>query len=128
ATTTAAGTVWSRLAPGAVAGTPETRWLGPGFWPNRFQDWVLRNGRFECVAAGGHRLLRTIALLTRSTTGAPAEIRVRTGTLRSGPGFSGFLIGTGTPDSHPLSAALVLSAAGTGGGILCAYDRDGHVR
>jgi len=128
ATSTVAGAAWTELPAPASAATPPTNWLGSDYWANRLQDWVLRDGRIECVAAAGNRLVRTVALLTRTLNGAPAEIRARTGTLQLGNGYSGFLIGTGTPESQPLSAALVFTASGTGGGIFCAYDSDGAVR
>jgi alkaline phosphatase D len=127
ATSTVLGAAWTQL-PAAAAVPASTHWLGRDYWANRLQDWIRRGGRFECVANAENRLVRTVALLTRSLNGGPAEVRVRTGTLQKGPGYSGFLIGTGTPDSHPLTAALVLSASGTGGGIFCAYDADGQVR
>jgi alkaline phosphatase D len=129
ATTAMLGVAWSQSSADASAATAEpTRWLGLDFWGNRLQDWIRRDGRIECVAGANHGLVRTVAVLTRSIVGAPAEIRIRTGTLQSGRGYSGFLIGTGTPDAHPLSAALVMSASGTGGGIFCVYDTDGRVR
>jgi alkaline phosphatase D len=128
ATSTVIGAAWSQLpAQESLAATSRT-WLGRDYWPNRLQDWAGRNGRIECVAKPGNRLVRTVAVLTRSIAGAPAEIRIRTGTLQAGRGYSGFLIGTGTPESHPLAAALVFTASGTGGGIFAAYDADGQVR
>lgn len=128
ATSTVAGAAWSQLPAQASLAVSSTPWLGRGYWANRLQDWARRNGRFECVAQPGNRLVRTVALLTRSIAGAPSEIRVRTGTLQAGRGYSGFLIGTGTSESHPLAAALVFSASGTGGGIFAVYDADGQVR
>jgi hypothetical protein len=128
ATSTVIGAAWSQLpAQESLAATSRT-WLGRDYWPNRLQDWAGRNGRIECVAKPGNRLVRTVAVLTRSIAGAPAEIRIRTGTLQAGRGYSGFLIGTGTPESHPLAAALVFTASGTGGGVFAAYDADGQVR
>ncbi|MGH3475225.1 MAG: hypothetical protein ACRDQD_00130, partial [Nocardioidaceae bacterium] len=129
ATSTVIGAAaWSQLPAQALLPPGSTPWLGRDYWANRLQDWARRNGRFECVAQPGNRLVRTVAVLTRSIAGAPAEIRVRTGTLQAGRGYSGFLIGTGTPESHPLAAALVFTASGTGGGIFAVYDADGQVR
>jgi alkaline phosphatase D len=128
AATALVGVAWSQGEPGATAVPGPSRWLGPDFWGNRMQDWIRRNGRIECAAGAGNGLVRTVGVLTRSLTGAPAEVRIRTGTLQAGRGYSGFLIGTGTPDAHPLSAALVMSASGEGGGIFCVYDTDGQVR
>ncbi|AZM48704.1 hypothetical protein DMB38_25540 [Streptomyces sp. WAC 06738] len=83
---------------GAVGRLPadvQRPWLGPDFWANRLQDRRPAGGRIESVAPPGPHRLRTVAVLTRELTGdRPARLRVRTGTLVPGPGFSGFLIGT----------------------------------
>ncbi|WP_326794138.1 alkaline phosphatase D family protein [Streptomyces sp. NBC_01808] len=103
-------------------------WLGPDFWANRLQDWQLADGRIESVAPPGPHRLRTVAVLTRELTGdRPVRLRVRTGTLAPGPGFSGFLVGTsaGTPD--PRAASLVQGPSGEGGGLLAVYGSDGRV-
>ncbi|MHA4820314.1 metallophosphoesterase family protein, partial [Streptomyces aculeolatus] len=116
---------------GAVGRLPadvQRPWLGPDFWANRLQDWRLAGGRIESVAPPGPHRLRTVAVLTRELTAdRPVRLRVRTGTLVSGPGFSGFLVGTsaGTPD--PRAAALVQGPSGEGGGLLAVYGSDGRV-
>lgn len=115
----------------AVAQTGVRRasmWLGPDFWANRLQDWMLRDGRIECIAPAGQGVGRTVALLTSSLGDGPVILRTRTGSLRPGAGFSGFLIGAGTPEADPRTAALVLSASGEGGGLYAIYDADGRVR
>ncbi|MFL6049402.1 MAG: alkaline phosphatase D family protein, partial [Gaiellales bacterium] len=55
------------------------------------------------------------------------QLTVRTGTLASGSGFSGFVIGAGGGALDYRAAALVQSAGGTGGGLFCTYGSDGHV-
>ena len=110
----------------ATAGVDDW-WLGSDLWANRLQDWAIRNGRVTCVASVERRL-RTASVSTRSLTGGPAVLRVRTGTQQPGTGFSGFLIGTGEHGTDYRRAALVLSASGTGGGLLCVYGSDGKVR
>jgi alkaline phosphatase D len=132
------------LAPGldrAVAATPRAGgvvgplatgvrrpWLGPDFWPNRLQDWRLAEGRIESVAPAGWGTLRTVAVLTRQLhADRPARLRVRTGTLASGAGFSGFLVGAGAGALDPRAAALVQGPSGDGGGLLCVYEADGRV-
>jgi hypothetical protein len=81
-------------------GTADQVWLGPQYWTNRLQDWRLREGRLECVTAGGDR---NVFLLTHELSNRPQpfETRVRLGYLehpRAGePGFAGFRIGMRGP-------------------------------
>ncbi|WP_146087644.1 hypothetical protein [Thermomonospora echinospora] len=103
-------------------------WLGPDFWANRLQDWHLADGRIEGIAKPGPHRLRTIGILTRELTGdGAARLRVRTGTLAPGPGFSGFLVGAGAGALDPRAAALVQGPSGEGGGLLAVYGSDGQV-
>lgn len=106
-------------------------WIGPAFWANRFQDWRLHRGRIECLAGDerGHEV-RTVAVLTREIVAGSgsAHLSVRAGALGSGRGFCGFLVGAGGGALDYRAAALVQRASGLGGGILCAYESDGHVR
>lgn len=115
-------------ATSAVAGG--RRWLGPAFWANRLQDWQLAAGRFECIAPRRRKGLRTVAVLTRELTPGdlPAQLIVQTGTLATGLGFSGFLIGVGAGSLDYRAAALAQAASGTYGGLLCVYEADGSVR
>jgi alkaline phosphatase D len=104
-------------------------WLGPDFWANRLQDWRIANGRIECVAKSKQGVLRTVGVLTREVRGdRPAQLRIRTGTLAAGTGFSGFLVGAGAGALDYRAAALTQGASGTGGGLLCTYESDGTVR
>jgi alkaline phosphatase D len=103
-------------------------WLGPDFWANRLQDWQVADGRIESIARPGPHRLRTVAVLTRELTGGgPAFLRVCTGTLASGGGFSGFLLGAGAGRLDPRAAALVQGPSGDGGGLLAVYGSDGQV-
>jgi len=78
--------VW---AAGAKAQTPESAdfrsawpkgveriWPGPEYWTNRLQDWRIRDGRLECLAAAGDR---NVHLLTRALPAKPGpwSIHVR---------------------------------------------------
>lgn len=103
------------------------RWLGTRFWGNRLQDWIVRDGRMECVAEPSMRLGRTVAVLTHELRGAPLTLTVRTGTLETGAGFSGFVIGTGVPGEDSRRRALLGSASGTGGGLIAYVDHTGTV-
>ncbi len=92
ATGTAGADAALAVAPAAI----QDRWLGPDFWANRLQDWVLRSGRITCVGVDSNHLRgRTASVLTRSLTGGRFHLQVRMGTEVQGDGFSGFLVGTG---------------------------------
>ncbi len=114
--------------------SPDTRrhWLGPEFWGNRLQDWRYNHGRIECLRGEAGYELRTVAALTReiSPGNKPGHLRVTTGISGSddGDGLSGFLLGTGTSDLDYRAAALTQRSSGVGGGLLCTYETDGHVR
>ncbi len=75
----------------------EGPWAGPEYWANPLQDWRVKDGKLECVAAGGDR---NVYLLTRELSAAPGDLRmsVKLGRLESdtGPlkdGFAGFRVG-----------------------------------
>ncbi len=120
------------LLSSAVKGQEEVspNWLGPDFWANRLQDWRYYTRRIECLTGAAGDEVRTAAILTReiSAHGRIARLRVRTGTIEGGPGFSGLLIGAGAGRLDYRAAALVQKASGTGGGILCVYESDGRIR
>ena len=103
-------------------------WLAPQYWANRPADWRLAGGRIEALTAnaGG----RTVGVLTRQVVPGDSDgaLSVRTGTLATGTGFSGFLVGAGRGALDWRAAALVMGASGQGGGLLAVYDSDGHVR
>jgi alkaline phosphatase D len=105
-------------------------WVGAPFWANRLGDWRLSDGRIECVATPAESGGRTVSLLTHDLQRAntAATITVCTGTLAAGTGFSGFLVGAGGGLLDHRAGALVQRASGQGGGILCVYGTDGHVR
>jgi hypothetical protein len=76
----------SRLTP-----STERVWIGPEYWANPMQDWRLRDGRMECIVAGGER---NVFLLTHELRDAPGrfEMRVRLGPVNgSEPGKEGFV-------------------------------------
>jgi alkaline phosphatase D len=102
-------------------------WLGPQLWANRLQDFRVSNGRYECVSTGK---LRSVSVLTTSVLPGPgsATLSMTTGTLATGAGFSGFLIGVGAGQLDYRAAALAQAASGTAGGLLCTYESDGRCR
>jgi len=75
----------------------ERPWAGPEYWANPLQDWRVKDGRLESIAAGGDR---NVFLLTRELSSARGDLRmsVKLGRLESdtGPlkeGFAGFRVG-----------------------------------
>jgi len=73
----------------------ERTWAGPEYWTNPLQDWRVRAGRLECIAAGEDR---NTALLTHDVATRSGDLRlsVRLGRLDNAPldrGFVGFRIG-----------------------------------
>src|SRR4051812_20258330 len=138
-TVAGAGAVLGRLDPAVGAKTTLTRvddvptgvmrtWLAPQYWSNRLQDWRLAEGRIESLTAvhGG----QTVGVLTRRVTegNLSGAISVRTGTLATGQGFCGFLVGAGAGALDWRAAAIVMAPSGHGGGLLATYDGDGSVR
>ncbi len=113
----------------AAAVVGQRTWLGSSFWANRLQDWRLNGSRIECLQGGASDGGRTVSVLTRELVAGNVngQLSVRTGTLAAGEGFSGFLVGAGGGKLDYRAAALVQSAGGTGGGLFCTYESDGHV-
>ena len=115
---------------GDWADRPGSQWAGKDFWANRLQDWQVRGGKLECLAAGPNQELRTAHVLTREVLPSKGEmiLSVRTGLLDpgSGEGFSGFLIGAGGGKLEYRAAALVHHLSGEGGGLLAVLDMDGR--
>ena len=104
-------------------------WAGSEFWANRLQDWQVRAGKLECLAAGPNQENRTVHLLTREVlpAAAPMVISVRSGLLESnsGKGWSGFLIGAGAGRLDYRGAAVIHHLSGENGGILAVLAMDG---
>jgi alkaline phosphatase D len=82
-------------------------WLGDAFWANPLQDWQVRDGRAECIAAKPNR---NIHVLTRELADRPGDLRMsvtigRVGGGRltgDGRGSAGFKIGIlGTLRDYP---------------------------
>jgi alkaline phosphatase D len=110
--------------------SPDRRWVGPGFWANRLQDWEVANGRLRSV----HPLpLRTVHLLTRrlSTGGGTLRIELTLGPSGSaeadgGQSSAGVLLGAG-PSLDYRAAALVHHSRGPGAGLYAGVDTEGRL-
>src|SRR5574340_1214 len=73
----------------------ERPWAGPEYWANPLQDWRVKDGRLECIAAGGDR---NVFLLTREVENKPGTLAmsVKLGLMegtRPKEGFAGFRLG-----------------------------------
>lgn len=86
---------------------PDRTWLGDAFWANPLQDWQVREGRAECIAAKPNR---NIHVLTRELADRPGDLRMSVtigrvggGSLAGdGRGSAGFKIGIlGTLRDYP---------------------------
>lgn len=73
----------------------ERPWAGADYWTNPLQDWRVKDGRLECIAAGGDR---NAFLLTREVQPGAGTLAmsVKLGRLdnqRLAQGFVGFRVG-----------------------------------
>ncbi len=74
----------------------ERAWAGPEYWTNPLEDWRIRQGRLECIGAGGDR---NVFLLTHEVAGRAGNVAmsVRLGRMEAAEhleeGFAGFRVG-----------------------------------
>lgn len=74
----------------------ERPWAGPEYWTNPLEDWRIRNGRIECIGAGGDR---NVFLLTHEVSSREGNLAmsVRLGQMEGSEkldkGFAGFRVG-----------------------------------
>lgn len=52
---------------------PDMRWVGPGFWGNRLQDWRITDGKAECLISASNRSLHC---LTHQLDGFAGDFRI----------------------------------------------------
>lgn len=81
--------------------SPDRPWAGAEFWTNPMQDWQIRGGKLECIAAAP---ARTVHVLTRELVDRPGTLsmsvrigRVGGAPLRNGQGAAGFSVGVQGP-------------------------------
>jgi phosphodiesterase/alkaline phosphatase D-like protein len=109
---------------------PARRWVGPGLWANRLQDWRVTEGRLEATAA---LPMRTVHLLTTrlgpeegrlwlSTTFGPAGATA----ADTGRSSAGLLIGAGRGLDYR-AAALIHHASGPSAGLYAGVDTEGRL-
>ena len=75
----------------------ERVWVGSDYWSNPMQDWRVKGGRLELIAAGGDR---NVFLLTREVSAQPGDLemsvqlgRIENDTTPLEEGFVGFRVG-----------------------------------
>jgi hypothetical protein len=110
--------------------SPDRRWVGPGLWANRLQDWHVADGRLEATAA---MPLRTVHLLTRrlAPTEGTVELSVTLGPTHttaadSGRSSAGLLLGAGRELDYR-AAALIHHAMGPSTGLYAGVDTHGRL-
>lgn len=87
----------------------ERPWPGPDYWSNPLQDWQVRAGRLECIAAGGDR---NVALLTREVAARRGELTLsvllgRVDETVPTEGFAGFRVGIKQPYLNDYRATAI---------------------
>lgn len=55
---------------------PDMKWVGPQYWANRLQDWVIEKGKLRCLVAGKNR---TLHLLTLQNPSGSSKLIVKVG-------------------------------------------------
>ena len=114
---------------------PDMRWVGPEYWGNRLQDWIVRDGRAVCRTRGPNR---TLHCLSHTVAGGGFEARVRLTLPQQSPAPSR---AAAPPDADPspdhwrvgfrfgLQGRFggVRSAAVHGEGVDAGFDRAGRL-
>lgn len=119
------------LRPAATLLPGRRRWLGPGLWGNRLQDWFAAEGSVVCRPMRGKRDLSTASLLTleilpeRGLGHLSVALEAQEGA--DDRSFGGFLIGAGAGLLDYRGAALVQAYSGRGGGFLAVVDYKGRL-
>lgn len=122
----------------AWTNTPDRPWPGPDFWPNRIQDWEVRDGR---LWSSSPLPMRTVHLLTGSSNPAGGDLRIsltlglasteypdtQGETDRGGPRGLGLLLGAGGGDLDYRQTALIHHSPGPGGGLFLAVSEGGRL-
>jgi hypothetical protein len=117
-------------------------WPGPELWPNRIQDWEVKDGQLRGM---GSLPMRTAHVLTHRAAPAGGEIEIRlvagtsdtsgttAGIAGSGPGDAptpaalGILIGAGGESLDYRRTALIHHSSGPGGGIFLGVSLSGNL-
>ena len=110
--------------------SPDRRWVGPEYWANRLQDWLVIDGRVICLES---RPMRTLHLLTRrlGEETEEFEMSVRLGKVRSfsedsSMSSGGFLVGAGAGLDYR-AASLIHHSPGPLGGLYAGVDTRGFL-
>lgn len=109
-------------------GIPERHWAGPAIWPNRLQDWMVRDEVLVCESVNKFPC-RTAHLLTYDLGEKQEPFRLATvivmGKNSERAGYAGFLIGAGEGRLDYRGAAIVHGLPGRRGGILAVIETSG---
>ena len=109
----------------------EQTWVGPEYWANRLQDWKIKNGRLECIAAEIKLPFRTIHLLNRRIGDKDGHVKLEviSGILSktdstASDASTGFLIGAGGSIDYR-AASLIHHSYGEGAGLFVGISNKG---
>lgn len=73
------------------------KWVGPEYWANRMQDWIIENGKVVCVVSGENRNLNLLTIQKGGNTDdfqQEVEINVLSSEIKgNAEAFVGFKIG-----------------------------------
>ncbi|WP_456867518.1 alkaline phosphatase D family protein [Galbibacter sp. BG1] len=101
----------------------DMKWVGPEYWANRMQDWVIENGRAVCVVSGTDRNLNLLTIQKGDNTDnfeQEVEINVLSSEIKGNTkAFVGFKIGVRGQFNDYRSASVFgkgLPVGLTGGG------------
>lgn len=88
---------------------PDMRWIGPAYWGNRLQDWLVREGAAVCATHGSNRALHCLTYRLKPDA-QPFEAQVELQFLEPrsnlASGYAGFRIGAVGPIPDYRSAAV----------------------
>lgn len=103
-------------------------WIGPGFWANRLQDWMLKDGKLVCLNESNP--MRTVHLLTRNLADRNGTVQISIEMEMAKPGgenaSAGVLIGAGSGQDYR-QAALIHHSYGKNGGLYIGVSKKGKL-
>lgn len=105
---------------------PDMKWVGPQYWGNRLQDWLLKDGKLVCDVVGVNRSLHLLTVQNLKGD-APLDLSVTVDLLHDKldqyeVGCIGFRIGAKGPFDDYRSAAVF------GKGLDVGITPQGHLR
>jgi alkaline phosphatase D len=85
-------------------------WVGQDYWANPMEDWIVEDGKLECIRSGANRNVHLLTYgLSEKKPDAPFSISVRLGLQKDSPknGSAGFAIGVLDQETRDPRASLL---------------------